>query len=800
MTTHKCANSRLIRLFFLFLGALCQTVPAYAQSALEEIVVTAQKREQNSQDVGIAMTVFDGRSMERLGVQSSHDIAGFTPGVHISASLGGQNTQFTIRGVTQSDFSDTNEAPNAVYIDEGYVAIAQGQSFATFDIERTEILRGPQGTLFGRNATGGLVRYITRKPTFDGLDGYMNVEYGNYESSADASSYNFEGAVGGPFSDRIAGRLAVRYYQRDPYLDNIYPFQAVGAPPGPDAGADTGDDETLSFRGSLVFNLSDSVSLDLAVSRSESEMSSAPYQSLPSIGIYDAQGELINAAYLEEGSTETRAGIAFDGSDAGADTSGDGTIDFFGRPAGANLFGYIDPDGDGFRTSSNFAFEDQNYFDTTDLYADLRWTINDNLEFVAISDYKQFEKLLFTDGLSHPANTLAAYFDLDADSFTQELRLDGQSGRIFWVAGLYYLSIDTATKAGFKVPLNNIGGSPPFDIGTDAEIETDSTSLFGQVEFELTDELTLIAGARAIREKKNINLAQNFYPTVSSREVHQGVPFLNPLNYMDEKSETMWSGKLQLDWAPSDGLLFYGGLNRGVKAGSYNAPIFGGLPVPTSAYSYDKEVLTSFEVGFKSTIHDGKTRINGSAFYYDYEDYQALLFTGVSGVIVNADAENKGLELEIQTAPIDGLLITGGVSWFDATVKDVPLRVGSPLPPRDVNPTYAPEFQVMGMARYEWPALRGLVSVQADASYSDEYYHGLRNFDADILESYTMVGARLGWADLDGHWEATLSARNLTDERAGILGFDLATLCGCNQVNYRAPLWYGITLKYNINP
>ena len=127
------------------------SIPASAQSVLEEVVVVAQKREQNVQDVPIAITAFTGEQMNALGVSESFDIAAFSPGVHISGNLAGQNTQFSIRGVTQNDFNDIIEAPNAVYLDEGYIAVAQAQTFAVFDIDRVEILKGPQGTLFGRN-------------------------------------------------------------------------------------------------------------------------------------------------------------------------------------------------------------------------------------------------------------------------------------------------------------------------------------------------------------------------------------------------------------------------------------------------------------------------------------------------------------------------------------------------------------------------------------------------------------------------------------------------------------------------
>ena len=161
---------------------------------------------------------------------------------------------------------------------------------------------------------------------------------------------------------------------------------------------------------------------------------------------------------------------------------------------------------------------------------------------------------------------------------------------------------------------------------------------------------------------------------------------------------------------------------------------------------------------------------------------------------MNNDAENQGIELEIISSPADGLDVLFSAAWFDATVKDVPLRVGGPII-RDVDPVYAPEIQFTGLVRYEWPAFGGMMSVQADVSYSDEYFYNLRNFDADKYDSYTKVGAVIGWVSPDELWDVSLNIRNLTDERIGIQGFDLATLCGCNEISYQPPRWVGISLK-----
>ncbi len=150
---------------FLF-GASVSSVHAQGESAvMEEVVVTAQKREESIQDVGIAITAFSGEQLDTFGFTSSTDIATLTPGVHLSGNNGGNTLQFTVRGVANPEFADLLETPNAVYVDEGYVATGQGQMFANFDMERVEILKGPQGTLFGRNAIGGAINIITKTPS-----------------------------------------------------------------------------------------------------------------------------------------------------------------------------------------------------------------------------------------------------------------------------------------------------------------------------------------------------------------------------------------------------------------------------------------------------------------------------------------------------------------------------------------------------------------------------------------------------------------------------------------------------------
>ncbi len=783
-----------------------------AAQVLEEVIVTAQKREQSLQDVGISVVAFTGDQLRALGIEDSKDVASITPGVHYGGSMGGQNAQFTIRGVSQNDYNDVVEAPNAVYVDEGYVAVAQGQNFAIYDLERVEILKGPQGTLFGRNATGGLIHYVTRKPTFE-TEGYVDGTVGYFDTPAHAQQYTLEGAIGGGLSDKVAARAAFRYNDQEGYLKNIYPFAAVGAAtfgasdsnsPGPGAGADLGTDDTFGGRLSLMFETSEDSQLDVSFNYSRSRVSTSPYQSKATIGVLDENGELVNVLDVTPG--ETRATIAADGSDGGSDQGNSGSLGPpFGRPVpGGDFFGYIDPDGDDFTFSGDFAFHEQGEVESMGINAKFSWDLSESLEFVSITDFKDFEKKLFLDVDAAPVNQLVNYQGLDAQTFTQEFRLHGEADRSRWVAGFYYLTIDNFSDNGLKAPVNSLPvlfagfPQPGVDIGVIADMQTDSYSLFGQYEFDLTDQLILITGLRVMKEEKDFFMDQPFFISQGTDQINNG-PFLFSARaqpFVDDTDDNLWAGKLQLDYRATDDLLLYAGVNRGIKAGSFNAPIPGGLPFPDSTLPYGEEVLTSLEGGFKATIMDGRGRLNATAFYYDYDDYQAFLFTGVSGVVVNADAETYGAEVELQMSPAEGWDVLLAASYLDATVKDVPLRIGSPLPPMDVQPTYSPEWQAAGIVRYEWPALGGRLAIQGDVEYSDSFYYNLRNFDADQFDSYWLWNSRLTWYSADDNWEASLMFQNLTDERAGTIGFDLATLCGCNEVAYTEPRWYGVSLRY----
>lgn len=772
-------------------------------SILETIIVTSQKRSENLQNVGISEAAFTGDQLRAMGVTKSIDIASLVPGVFLSGNLAGQNTQFTIRGVTQNDFNDIVESPNAVYLDDGYIAIAQGQTFASYDIERVEILKGPQGTLFGRNATGGLIDYITIKPNLSKPEGYIDISEGLMDAPGTPGEFHVDAAASVPLvQDKLAARAAVSWNKRDNYWRNSYPQGAVGGSPGAGAGADMGNDDTLAGRFSVAGKPSEDLKFNLSLNYARSHMGVGPYTQKATIGVFNANGALIDV--INAGPNETRASIAADGSDHGSDVANSGIFGApYGRAPGADFFGYVAPDPKSRRLSSDFSFDHIGHMRTRG--ADLRidWQISDEVSLTSVSDYKDYTKLMFIDVDAGPGNQLANYAGVDAKTYSQELRLNGTTDKVNWVAGLYYLHIKDHSDNGLKIPIGSVAPGP-IDIASLADLKTNSYSAFGQFDWKFADKMTLVLGGRVIKEKKDYDFTQAIFLSLDSRKVQQGAPLaiIGPDNgqpYHNSNSKTLWTGKAQLEYRPDSDLLVYGGVNRGSKAGSYNAHLAGGLGVPASTIPYKDETLTDYEAGFKWTVLDGTTRVNGNVFLYNYKNYQAFLFTGVSGVVVNADAHNYGAELEIQTNPVRGLDLSLAGAWSNPYVRDVPLSISGPGSSiiHDVRPTYAPQFQASGLARYQWDAFGGALNVNARGHYSSSFYYNLRNFTADKFDGVFVADIGTGWISNDNHWGLRLDVKNVFNALVPVQGFDLATLCGCNEISYTPPREITLGLRYN---
>ncbi len=360
-------------------AALCAAIVALGTQAnvLEEVVVTAQKREQNLQDVGVSVTAFSGDQMKQLGVTNTIEITEQFPGLQMT-SFSPNLVTFNIRGVSQNNFTDNNEAPVAVYIDDAYVASMNAIAGQLFDIDRVEVLRGPQGTLFGRNATGGVIHYVTKGADDEEFNGYVEGTYSDY------NKYSIEGAVGGSFSDAARFRIALRTEQSDGYIESkTYPQALTDVSVdalSPASGQDLGGSDGVAIRGAFQFDFGDTATLELMYKYSkDDEVPTGGYSFLP-YGDANAANSYIPPEFT------------------------DFVVNVIEEPAGAtagiffcadqiNCFAPVDTAGRTiFTGDSPEPFEHYSDYrgfmnrDTNDITARLDWDLNDGLEFVSITN------------------------------------------------------------------------------------------------------------------------------------------------------------------------------------------------------------------------------------------------------------------------------------------------------------------------------------------------------------------------------------------------------------------------------
>ena len=712
-----------------------------AETMLEEVVVTAQKREQRAQDVGITLTALSADTLLEMGAVGALDVAKLTPGVAVSGSFAGQNAMFSIRGVTQQDVQAHAESPVAVYIDEGYAAANNVSGIGLLDIERVEVLKGPQGTLFGRNATGGLVSITTRKPTSE-FEAQASVTAGSY------SSFGGTAVLSGPLSDRVQARGAFAYDRNDAWLRNINP-----------TGGDLGGKETTSGRIHVAAQPTDDLDLLFTGYVSNTDQSWGPYTLLSTRSTIMSNG-MPNAIIVNE------------------PTLFAGTDPYTGLP-------YVpQPPSDArhLRVDADRAQDSGSYNKM------VGGTIHVDYDaaggtLTAISDYK---KLRYYLALDDDASS-QTYFDTNTkasvENWSQEIRFFRDFSSTNLTLGAYYLHIDAAEVDLQRPYFLGVQVSSPF------ELKTDSYSAFIQAEHSLSERVKVIGGFRATREDKDFEYDGNV-------EDVYGNFLVTSRSYRGSLSDDLYSGKLQLEFRPVDDVLVYGGYSRGTKAGSFNAPFAGGATPPDSQVPYDPEVLNSFEVGAKSTLMEGRATLNGSAFYYDYEDYQAFKFVNFSTVVTNNPATIKGVEFDLNVRPVDYLEFMAGASVVDATVKEVPISnsLGSAIASR--TPPYTSKLTAFASGRYEVPLASGALAMQADVSYASESFISLTNFDATKRDPYTLIGARVAWTSADGTWELAAFGRNLTDERYKTVGFEASDFGGWTQIAWGEPRWFGASVSY----
>lgn len=693
-------------------GAAPGAHAASTDDTLGEIVVTAQKRAESIQEIPLSVTAFSGEQLQAFGITQAKDLAAQVPGLFAKTTLGDSAPTFTIRGIGLNDFVSNNNSPTSLYFDDVYQPFHPMAGFALFDLERVEVLKGPQGTLYGRNNTGGAIKFVSRRGG-DAFAADTRVSFGRFEA------FEAEAAVGGPLSDRWKARLAVFTKQGGAYQESRV------------TGRELGKANRMAARLLLDWQASDTVDvgINLHVGRDKGT---------------NQQFKLANSQ--DPANTSVPCAAAF----AGVRTI-DGSC--------TDLVGHFDPSANPYRVGGeNAGFPEGPNRDNEGYGASisLDWNLG-RAALTSVTGYDHFDRSEGVDADGQPALLADGRYDDSMYAFSQELRLTSDESWAFkWIAGLYYSkdSIDLLQRLQSNDFLPLLTGlPPPIAAWQDFSQETQSIAAFGQVEIPFGERVSLTGGLRYTHEEKDFAGGSTFVVDAIGRI---------PLASTDDSIEADdVSGKVGLNFKPSAAWLLYVSASKGFKSGGFNAA-FSSSPVQLEPF--DPEELWAYEAGWKGTLLDGALTFNGALYYYDWKDFQAQVVTVRGGIPIQilsnaGDAEVKGLEAEVYWRASDRFSGGLAVNFTDAEVS------AGQLEGQDLANT--PKFAGTAFLKYTQPiAARAKLFAQADYNYRTKVNFRLSPVTGlGYQDAYGIGNVRCGVSTADDRTSLALAVQNVSDKR-----------------------------------
>ncbi|NQY97542.1 MAG: TonB-dependent receptor [Henriciella sp.] len=703
-----------------------------ADKRLGTVTVTAQKRVQDVQDVPISISAYSGEFLEESGAQTLQDIALYSPNFLLPSSSQLTNARIQIRGV--GSVGNAGIEPSVgVFIDEVYYPRPGSILGNLLDVETVEVLRGPQGTLFGRNTAAGALNIRTKDPSLSGNSADLSVGAGNFDS------YNGSAVFNGVVSDNVAVRLAAQYSERGGYGTNLLDGQEFGAR------------DDLILRGKVLFNVNDQLTVKLAADYSE-------------INFGGQTVELL------------------------ADTI---PTPAFGATLGA-LFGATARDG--LLAASADPFDHEVFQDHRDFSDDSQWgaALHADYDFASghvlrsITSFRDWEASNFGSSLRFPAQLFPRSQDFENNTFSQELQLLSPSGGAFEyvVGGFYYdesydILDNSDLGAQFCNPvvagLAGIGAAQACAAGQQegaSEVafsqDLQSYAVFGQGTYRPSEQWAFTLGLRWTDEEKD----GEFTSTINN-------PFVTALSIRSAEtlpkttlSDDQFTYFANASWFPVDDVMVFGTYSTGYKGGGFNTQ--GTFPALTPDQRiFEAETSDNFEIGIKSQFFDNTLQANVTAYRMDLEGFQDRAFDGISFITRNVgELRQQGIEADVIWAPLDQLTINGGLSFLDSEFLDY--ENASPLPGGPVQDLTGGEAHfspdVQGSLVADWSDSLGFQDMdyflRAEMQYIGEQNVGANtnNNPQTIQEAYSLLNARVGLAAPDNSWRLTLWGKNLTEE------------------------------------
>ncbi len=726
---------------------------------LEKVVVTATKREDSLQEIPVSVTALDGETLNDLGFWDSDNIAAQVPNLQWRSDFGTSSPTIFLRGIGNISFHTNAIGSVGVYNDGVYQGSNIVQGFPLFDLERVEVLRGSQGTVFGRNTTGGLVNFISRKPdVLDGYNGRVAASYGSFDLRL------VDAAIGFPINETTAGRLAFVYRAQDGIFNNVNSSSGFDEAGNPDVKA---------FRAQLRYQPHESLDVLLNVHGLHNNSDLRPYKQ---VGVVCPTG--------------VKPGL------------GSACTDYLGQRDSPDFHESLD----------NLKTHDELNALGGNLQQD--WHLGDYI-LTSISAFDHAELERFEDTDHQPSSQFHSSHNSKVDFWSQELRIaTNNDSPTQWLAGLYYAqdkldqweAFDTNDLFNVANPGAGVLFGTPVPEGVASKIhqETQSFAIFAELTHAFSKRWELTAGVRLTYDERNVDIEalgwdasttrNQFISETTARELilFNTIPRKNV-----KKSWLEPSGKLALSYAIDDDQRIYVTGSRGFKGGEFNG---GALFDSAEANLTDPEFVTGFELGYKSRLLNGRLQFNASAFYMEYDDQQVFILASRElplQALANAGgSEIKGIEAELHWLLGESWSFQLGVGYLDARFSDFidPLNPANNFSGNRL--VQAPEWSVNGLVQYDWPFELGLIRAQTDFFWASKRFFTTDNNENLTQEAYGIVNSRLAFISPDHKYEAAIWVKNLLDKDYFTGGFDVEAF-GFNGFQVGDPRTIGLTLAVN---
>jgi iron complex outermembrane receptor protein len=826
-STSRCAVS-----LATLAAALAFSAPALAQAAAEDdeppqttdpvasnvIVVTAQFREQDLQDTPIAITALNAEMIEARGHEDLADIGSSAPNVTLreAPATYGPAVVAYIRGVGQRDTTFALEPGVGIYIDDIYFPTLHGSMIQLVDLERAEILRGPQGTLAGQNSIGGAIKLYSKKPTGDG-SGYVQATYGSYDRMELRAAADFR------LADTLYARLSGTGVQSDGYITRYdyactHPGTAIPTSiktPTEDCVLGTdGGKEYLAGRLALRWEPSSRVTIDLVGDIVEDDSETGP-TTLLFVGQSSAPGTVVPGSsnsppYLINGVPYgTAAGSQF----VSYSPYGPYALDTFSDSPYVSYENYADlAPRDG---SPPYQAPLVAAVDSWGVSLSAGIELSDSLGLTSITGYREYSGI-YSTGEGSPFTNTSQISEIFNEQFSQEVRLSGEIGeRVNFTVGGFYFDKESSNSSYI--------GLTAFQFTEVNVIPAKTIAAFANVEFRPIDRLSLIGGIRYTDQEKTFRYGRfgvpGSDPALNSSGFPPGTvgtpggtPFqVAPLNGREETFEgDRFDYRAVVQYELAEDLMVYGQFSTGFKGGGVNPrPFF-----PVQALPHDPETLEAYEVGFKSSFFDRMMRLNAAAFWNNYDDILVTTNTcplpgappAPCALPLNAGkAEVRGFELELNAEPILGLILDASLAYLDFDYTEISEQAASSGIGLEDDGQYIQEWQWSIGAQYEIDlGGSGTLTPRVDVNFEDDFERNSNNVGAatggkDIfghIDSRVLVNARLTYRAPEENWEVALEGKNLTDELYYTDVFDNRGSTQSIQGTPGMPRTWAVTLKH----